>query len=145
MTDSVKPYRLFIAGSRHATPAMLRVVSQAVQRAKEHGWTVLVGDNPLGVDAAVVYACDELSVSVTVIGIGRKPRNGGSQLPGSRYIHYQAHGYAQRDHYLAELADRGLFLWNGVSRGTKAAHDYMSTLNKPVHLLTFAPPQRTRR
>ncbi len=145
MTDTVNPYRLFIAGSRHATPAMLCVVSQAVQRAQEHGWTVIVGDNPLGVDAAVVRACDELGVDVTVIGIGRKPRNGGSQRPGSRYIQYQAYGYAQRDRYLADLADRGLFLWNGVSRGTKAAHDYMNTLNKSVHLLTFTPPQRTRR
>ncbi len=145
MTDTVKPYRLFIAGSRHATPAMLHVVNQAVQRAKTHGWTALVGDNPLGVDAAVVRACDELGVAVTVIGIGRKPRNGGSQRPGSCYIQYQAYGYAQRDRYLAELADRGLFLWNSVSRGTKAAHDYMLTLNKRVHLLTFTPPQRVRR
>lgn len=145
MTDTVKPYRLFIAGSRYATPAMLRTVHQAVQRAKEQEWTILVGDNPLGVDAAVVRACDELGVDVMVVGIGRKPRNGGSQHPGSRYIQYQAHGYVQRDRYLAELADRGLFLWNGISSGTKAAHDYMLRLNKPVHLLTFTPPQRAWR
>jgi hypothetical protein len=82
---------------------------------------------------------------VTVIGIGRKPRNGGSRRPGSRYLQYQAHGYTQRDRYLAELADRGLFLWNGISSGTKAAHDYMLTLKKPVHLLMFTPHQRAKR
>lgn len=145
MSDSPTPYRLFIAGSRHATPAMQRKALQAVRRAKEHGWSILVGDNSLGVDAAVVRACDELGVDVTVVGIGRKPRSGGSHRPGSRYIQYQAHGYAQRNRYLAELSDRGLFLWNGISPGTKTAHDYMLTLKKPVHLLTFTPPQRAKR
>lgn len=131
-------YRLFIAGSRRATPAMLRTAYRAVQRAQQLGWTVLVGDNPQGVDAAVVRACDELGVDVTVVGIACQPRNGGSQRPGSRYIQHQAHNYTQRDCYLADQADRGLFIWNGSSPGTKAVHDYMGTLDKPVHLLTFA-------
>jgi len=128
-------YRLFIAGSRQATPAMLRIAYRAVQRAKENGWSILVGDNPRGVDAAVVRACDQLGVDVTVIGITRRPRNGGSHRSTSRYICYQTTSYTQRDRYLAGMGNRGLFIWNGASRGTKAAHDYMDTLNKPVHLM----------
>ncbi len=130
-------YRLFIAGSRQATPAMLRTAYHAVQRAKEHGWTVLVGDNPHGVDAAAVRACDQLGVDVTVVGIAPKPRNGGSLRPSSRYICCRTSSYTQRDRYLAGMADRGLFIWNGTSRGTKAVHDYMDSLSKPVHLMIF--------
>lgn len=131
------PYCLFIAGSRQATPAMLQTAYRAVERAKEHGWTVLVGDNPQGVDVAVVRACDRLGIDVTVIGIARQPRNGGSRRRSSHYIWYQTGSYTQRDRYLASMADRGLFIWNGASRGTKAVHDYMATLDKPVHLMTF--------
>lgn len=131
-------YRLFITGSRQATPAMLRTAYRAVQRAKEHGWAVLTGDNPQGVDAAVVRACDRLGVDVTVIGIARRARNGDSERPNSRYICYQTSSYTQRDRYLAGMADRGLFIWNGASRGTKTVHDYMATLDKPVHLMTFS-------
>jgi hypothetical protein len=129
-------YRLFITGSSCATPAMAQAAYRAVQRARQHGWTILVGDRQ-GVDAAVVRACDLLGVEVTIVGIARKPRSVVSRYPNRRYICYQDAGTRQRDRYLAGMADRGLFIWNGSSPGAKALHDYMSTLDKPVHLMIF--------
>ena len=43
---------LMIAGSRYATREMLDYARRAVQRAHQLGWTILVGDNPKGVDMA---------------------------------------------------------------------------------------------
>ena len=38
---------------------------------------------------------------------------------------------------MADLADRGLFLWNGASKGTSAVYEYMQSLDKPADLRTF--------
>lgn len=38
---------------------------------------------------------------------------------------------------MADCSDRGLFIWNGQSKGTAAGHTYMQQLGKPVDLLTF--------
>jgi hypothetical protein len=123
---------LFISGSRQASPSMIRYARRAVQRAGQLGWVVLVGDNPNGIDPAVVAACDEHSVDVLVAGIADRPRNGGSAH--GEYVQCPAHTYKERDRYLADLADEGLFIWNGRSPGTKAAYDYMVTLGKPAHI-----------
>jgi uncharacterized phage-like protein YoqJ len=131
-TLSDQTYKLFIAGSRQATPAMLDTAYRAVQRAKELSWTVIAGDNPLGVDAAVLRACEELEVPIIVIGIAAQARNGAEQ-----YMRCPARNYTGRDRYLADHADRGLFIWDGRSRGTKNGHDYMLSLGKTTHLMTF--------
>jgi len=146
---SCRQYRLLIAGSRKATDAMLHKARQAVERAKANGWCVLVGDAD-GIDTAVIAACNEQQVNYICFGIDAKPRStafssvkdGGT----GRYMRVASqhpYDYAMRDRHMAELADRGLFLWNGESKGTKAAYDYMQTLHKPVDLLTFGAPRST--
>ena len=75
MTQSTT--HLLIAGSRDATPQMLNYTRQAVRRAQERGYTVIVGDNPKGVDMAVVRECRRLKTPVIVAGPGNFPRNGG--------------------------------------------------------------------
>ena len=131
-TLSDQTYKLFIAGSRQATPAMIDTAYRAVQRAKELGWTVIAGDNPLGVDAAVLQACEKLEVPIIVVGIAAQARNGAEQ-----YIRCPARSYTNRDRYLADHADRGLFIWDSRSRGTKNGHDYLLSLGKTAHLMTF--------
>ena len=71
---TVRQYRLFISGSRQATPAMLQTAYKAVERAKANGWAVLVGDAQ-GVDAAVIETCNALQVNYVCFGISAKPRN----------------------------------------------------------------------
>ena len=68
---------ILIAGSRDASPAMLDYARRVVRRAHQLGWTIVVGDNPLGVDMTVVRECRRLRAKVIVAGIANFPRNGG--------------------------------------------------------------------
>ena len=70
---------LLIAGSRDATPEMLEYARRVVRRAHDKGYMIVVGDNPKGVDYAVVRECCRLQAKVIVCGIANYPRNGGCQ------------------------------------------------------------------
>ena len=139
---------LMIAGSREATPQMLDYARRAVRRAHQKGYTVLVGDNPKGVDMAVVRECRRLKVPVVVAGAGNRPRNGGCRH--GRYVKVHSDMYpgangrrlnrwTVRDRWLADNAQIGLFVWNGDSPGTKTGHDYMRGRGKDAHLVDFGP------
>src|SRR5450631_1891991 len=121
---NARQYRLLIAGSRQASTVMLQKAAQAVERAKVNGWAVLVGDAD-GVDSAVIAACNQFEVNYLCCGISPKPRAAtflSVQQGGSgRYLRVgspKAYDYTARDRYMVDLADRGLFIWNQVSKGT---------------------------
>ncbi len=123
---------LMIAGSRHATPDMLAAADRTVRQAMFRGWQIVVGDNPQGVDAAVVKACRRYGASCIVAGIQPKPRNGGYP--------YQPMGrtFTERDRLLCQLADVGVFIWNGESTGTRNGLRYMhDDLNKPALIMNY--------
>lgn len=137
---------LMIAGSRDATAQMLDYTRRAVRRAQERGYTVLVGDNPKGVDMAVVNECRRLKTPVIVAGVGNFPRNGGckqgSYVKVANDIYRGMNGthlnrYTVRDRWLVDNAQIGIFVWNGDSPGTKAGHDYMVSRGKDAHLINF--------
>jgi len=137
---------LMIAGSRDATPQMLDYARRAVRRAHERGYTVIVGDNPKGVDMAVVRECRRLRTPVIVAGPGNFPRNGGCKHGQYVKVHrdtYRAanghllNRYTVRDRWLADTAQIGLFIWNGDSSGTKHGHGYMVERGKDAHLINF--------
>ena len=147
---TAKPTRqvthLMIAGSREATPQMLDYARRAVRRAHECGYTVIVGDNPKGVDMAVVHECRRLQVRVIVAGVGNFPRNGGCKHGSYIKVHrdtYRAVGghllnrYTVRDRWLVDNAQIGLFVWNGDSPGTRAGYDYMVSRGKDAHLINL--------
>jgi hypothetical protein len=48
-----------------------------VRRVHQLGHTIVVGDNPKGVDMAVVQECRRLKAKVLVVGVTNRPRNGG--------------------------------------------------------------------
>jgi predicted Rossmann-fold nucleotide-binding protein len=138
--------RVMIAGSRYATRAALDYARRVVRRAHQLGWTVLVGDNPKGVDMAVVNECRRLKAKVIVVGLTERPRNGGcahgQYVRFERGVYYTAGGgmfdrYHERDRYLVDQCDRAVFVWNGDSRGTKLGHDYALRRGKQAHLVTF--------
>jgi ribonuclease HI len=137
---------LMIAGSRDATPQMLDYARRAVRRAHDKGFTILVGDNPKGVDMAVVRECRRLQIPVIVAGAGNFPRNGGCKHGSYVKVHrdtYRASGgyllnrYTVRDRWLVDQAQIGLFVWNGDSPGTKAGFDYATQRGKDSHLINF--------
>jgi ribonuclease HI len=137
---------LMIAGSRTSTPQMLNYARRAVHRAHERGYTVVVGDNPKGVDMAVVRECRRSKTAVIVAGAGNFPRNGGCKHGSYVKVHrdtYRAAGghllnrYTVRDRWLVDNANLGIFIWNGDSPGTRAGYEYMVARGKDAHLINF--------
>lgn len=116
-------YRLLITGSRDATPDMLDYARRCVERAKERGWEIVVGD-AAGVDAAVIEACCKLGVTYQVYGITPDPRNG----PKGFYTRVDATSYLTRDEVMVRRSDRCIAIWNGRSRGTLYTFNYARKL-----------------
>lgn len=137
---------LMIAGSRFATREMLDYARRAVQRAHHLGWTILVGDNPKGVDMVVVQECRRLKAKVIVAGIANFPRNygckHGSYIKVTRDVYRSAggdllDGYTARDRWMVDNAQRCLFIWNDDSPGTRRGYDYAVQRGKEAHLIDF--------
>jgi len=138
---------IMIAGSRYANREALDYARRVVRRVHQLGHTIVVGDNPKGVDMAVVQECRRLKAKVLVVGVTNNPRNGGCSHGGyvkvERDIYRAAGGhpfdrYHVRDRWMVDNAQRGVFVWNGDSKGTKAGYDYMVSRQKEAHLITFA-------
>jgi len=139
-------HHVLIAGSRYASREMLDYARRAVQRAHAKGYTVLVGDNPKGVDMAVVQECRRLKVPVIVAGIANFPRNygckHGSYMKVERDLYRVMggelpNGYTARDRWMVDQAQICLFVWNGDSPGTKTGYDYAIQRGKEAHLINF--------
>ncbi|MEP7294451.1 MAG: hypothetical protein ABI835_21860 [Chloroflexota bacterium] len=137
---------VLIAGSRDASSEMIAYTKRVVQRAHQLGWTIVVGDNPQGVDMAVVRECRRLKANVIVAGVANFPRNGGCKhgeyVKVERDLYRSAgggllSGYAVRDRWMVDSCQRAMFIWNGDSAGTKAGYDYAITRGKDAHLVTF--------
>jgi hypothetical protein len=136
-----------IAGSRYASREALYYARRVVRRVHQLGHTIIVGDNPKGVDMAVVQECRRLKANVLVVGVTHRPRNGGCSHDGYVKVEqdtYRAAGghlfdrYHVRDRWMVDNAQRGVFIWNGDSSGTKAGYEYMVSRQKEAHLVTFA-------
>jgi ribonuclease HI len=137
---------IMIAGSRNATRAALDYARRVVRRAHHLGHTIVVGDNPKGVDMAVVHECRRLQAKVIVVGVTNGPRNGGCQhgsyVKVERSTYRAASGrlfdrYHERDRWMVDNTQRSVFIWNGYSCGTKAGYDYAVRRGREAHLMTF--------
>ncbi|MCS7072682.1 MAG: hypothetical protein NZM00_14350 [Anaerolinea sp.] len=137
---------VMIAGSRYATREMLDYARRAVQRAHAKGYTIFIGDNPRGVELAVVGECRRLKTPVIVAGVGSFPRNGGcrhgSYVKVPRDLYRGAGGAwldgdTARDRWMVDQAHICLFIWDGSSPGTKAGCDYAVQRGKDAHLINF--------
>jgi len=139
-------FHLMIAGSRYVTREAMDYARKVVRRAHSLGYTIIVGDNPNGIDMVVVQECRRLKAKVLVVGVTNRPRNGGcahgSYVKIERDTYRAAGGnlfdrYHVRDRWMVDNAQRGMFIWNGDSKGTKAGYDYMLSRHKDAHLVTF--------
>ncbi len=139
-------HHVLIAGSRYATREMLDYARRAVQRAQAKGYTLIVGDNPKGVDMAVVQECRRLKVSVIVAGIANFPRNYGCKHGSYVKVERDLYrvmggnllgGYTARDRWMVDNCQTALFIWNGDSSGTEAGYDYAVQRGKEAHLVNF--------
>ncbi|MGB1285849.1 MAG: hypothetical protein ACPG7F_04885 [Aggregatilineales bacterium] len=126
--------KILIAGSRNATDAMLEYAQTIVEVAYNENYkcTIVSGDNPQGVDAAVVETATLYGIDLYVYGVQPGARNKNvpewayhelSVFSGTRREQYYA-----RDRWMCEQAHIGYFVWNGTSPGTKTGYDYMAAL-----------------
>ncbi|MEQ9030966.1 MAG: hypothetical protein RLP44_19785 [Aggregatilineales bacterium] len=143
---------VLIAGSRYAKWEMLNYARKVVQRAHKMGYTVLVGDNPKGVDMAVIRECRRLEVKVIVAGVSSFPRNGGCKHGQYVKVHCDTYRgakghllnrYTVRDRWMVDNATIGVFVWNGKSPGTKSGYEYMISRGKDAHLINFVVAQQS--
>lgn len=135
--DDRHKYRLLIAGSRLANQAMIDYSKRCVSYAISQGWTIVVGDNAKGVDQSVVDELNQIQYRhVIVVGVAHKARNKG--VSAGKYVRY-GKNYRERDQAMARASNRGVFIWNGDSPGTKHGATYMQNLaEKTVHLMNFS-------
>ena len=145
--QAVLEINIMIGGSRYANREALEYARRVVRRVHQLGHTIVVGDNPKGVDMAVVQECRRLKAKVLVVGVTNRPRNGGCSHGGYVKVErdtYRAAGghlydrYHVRDRWMVDNSQRGVFVWNGDSQGTKAGYEYMVSRQKEAHLMTFA-------
>jgi hypothetical protein len=132
MPEVLAQQLLLITGSRSASPEMLDYARRVVARTKEKAWKIIVGDAD-GIDGAVIQACDDLGVPVTVYGaytkMRRRTRSGENvALPGS---------YPARDRHMATLCTCCIAIWNGQSRGTMNPYRAARALGKQAWLKVF--------
>jgi hypothetical protein len=80
--QAVSEVNIMIAGSRYANREALDYARRVVRRVHQLGHTIVVGDNPKGVDMAVVQECRRLKAKVLVVGVTNRPRNGGCSHGG---------------------------------------------------------------
>jgi hypothetical protein len=112
---------VFISGSRSITKLSDEFIN-SVKKIIDLEFEIVVGDCG-GIDTLAQSLLKSLGYDkVTVYFIGSKPRNNlgfkAMQVPGNRYV--------DKDMKMSELADYGLCLWDGRSRGTKANIDRVS-------------------
>ncbi len=145
--QAVSEMHIMIAGSRYANREALDYARRVVRRVHQLGHTIVVGDHPKGVDMAVVQECRRLKAKVLVVGVTNRPRNvgcsHGSYVKVERDTYRAAGGhlfdrYYVRDRWMVDNSQRGVFVWNGDSKGTKAGYEYMASRQKEAHLITFA-------
>ncbi len=145
-SQPVTTTHVMIAGSRYANREALDYARRVVRRVHQLGHTVIVGDNSKGIDMAVVQECRRLKAKVVVVGITNSPRNGGckhgeyAKVESDTYRAANGHLYNRyhtRDRWMVDTAQRGVFIWNNESKGTKAGYDYAMQRGKEAHLITF--------
>lgn len=118
--------KILICGSRYISDKGLKYARRVVQRAKELGATIIVGDNPQGVDAAVIDEADRLKYTVAVYGAYGKFRKQSKFCTGVR----TGGSYSARDRMMVNsLGDNDIVLciWNGKSSGTYSVFQYAKT------------------
>lgn len=115
-----------------------------VNAAAEKRVFILFGDAPAGVDRWVGERLTELpyrnAALFTPLREPRIPKPPGAIAINDRLVTSSAIGilplrnYTDRDHYMVELADVVIAIWNGDSRGTRSVYEYAMQIGRDAHL-----------
>lgn len=112
---------VLICGSRVASDEMRQFAYEAVERVNDRGWTVVVGDCPVGVDLAVVQHCLTTRTPF-LMHYCKLPRIG--NIPEASLVGCGNISYTDRDHAMVRSSSIVLAVWNGTSPGTREVIRY---------------------
>lgn len=136
--------KVFIAGSRQLS-RLNADVKRRIDTMIEKGFTILVGDAN-GADKAVQrYLAEKDYRNVIVHCMGGNCRNNVGTWPtrevsapkGARGFAY----YSLKDRAMVDIAEYGLMLWDGESKGTLNSVVNMVRQNKPV--VVYLAPRKS--
>lgn len=132
---------LMLVGSTHVSALIEDRAIEGVEKASQLGWGVVCADE-YGVNAMVMQACLERDVPLLVYSIMPFPLFYNGPL---EHFEYVACSRPRRDELMCEMADAGLFLWNGHSQEIRYGFRYMSNvLCKPAWLYDYGGMRRAR-
>lgn len=136
--ELAKRWMLF-SGSMDATPAMIDYTVRAVSRAIEKGWHIIVGDNHQGVDLAVTQTLMQAGYTdFTIVHLSSEKARVFQLMDGEQVKSRGQFGdYHKRDMLMVGMCDAGMFIWDGRSKGTKAAFDHAVEQGKEAFLVDF--------
>lgn len=125
--------KILICGSRQISAAGLAQVRKLMERVRDGGHTLIVGDAS-GVDAEAIRLANEMGVPYTIYTPHCNPRI----WPSGRGAYVtEGHNYLERDRRMAEDCDVCCAVWNGTSHGTKNTYNHAMKLGKTARLYTF--------
>ena len=142
--------KLLIAGSRFPIIGMREYAIRCVLRAKSLNWDIIVGDNPSGIDKIVIDTCYDNKVKHSVFYsqiIGLRYHSETSNVVGiDSGIQYEnpkstisrLREFTYRDRRMIINADKCMFIWDGISKGTQNGWEYCKDVNKPGWLKDFS-------
>jgi hypothetical protein len=126
------------------------VIQHQLQKAQNSELTVIVGDNPQGVDAIVRAVCWSNNIRCECWAANRFMRANLSAYRKIVPVYCNIKDctgwelYRKRDHAMIMKADQGIFLSNGQLTynngrvtGTKHGYDYMQQLGKPAQWIVL--------
>jgi hypothetical protein len=136
LTDQVQVWiatmpRVLISGSREASAKLCANAVLHARHAFSEGKRVIVGDNPQGVDAAVVRACEENGYIYSCYGKDPQARNG-----AKHYVQLKVSTYKERDLKMVRLANQVCCFWDGKSPGTREVYTLAFRQDKPRVLIS---------
>jgi adenine-specific DNA-methyltransferase len=134
---------VFIGGSRDVT-RFNPVIEERLQAILDSGLPVVVGDAN-GADKAVQRWFEAKGYPhVTVFHSGDSPRNNVGHWPTRLIIpntkKKDFHFHAAKDLAMAETADYGFMLWDGLSKGT--LNNMLNLLERGKKVVVYFSPQR---
>lgn len=128
-------------GSMKASEVMIDYAVRAVDKALKQGHFIMIGDNPKGVDYAVYtylakQKVDRMAYSVCT-AVGEQPRSVSRYTNNDFTSKRRFEDYQNRDFNMVDFADITMCIWDGSSKGTKAAFDYAVSIQRQAYLVTF--------
>lgn len=129
------------SGSAESNLVMDNYAVRAVSKALMQKQFIMVGDNPKGVDWAILnyllkQNVDRMQYTVCT-AVGEQPRSVERYYGHDFTSKRRFEDYQNRDFNMVDFADVTMCIWNGKSKGAKGTFDYARATGKLAYLVTF--------